>query len=174
MRTDHELIDAWRKGDQHAATLIVERHSDLLCRMASKLGVRDEVEELVQDVFVRAFNAIDSYRGDRAAFGSWLVVIMRRLVLDRGRASQRNQKLVPLAAADLEKVSEFGALDVAIASETEDRLLASIDDLDDRRLVRMRLAGLRWRVIAISFGVPEVSVRVRYHRIRAALREVAA
>ena len=55
---DQQLVERWQAGDERAASAIVERHASALARFAASLGVRDEVEELVQDTFVRAFGAL--------------------------------------------------------------------------------------------------------------------
>src|SRR3954470_2680357 len=89
-REDLELIAKWKSGDQRAAARLVERHSAALARFAVSSGARSEVEELVQDTFVRAFNSLDGFRGD-SSFRTWLFTIERRLLLDRRRAEQRRR-----------------------------------------------------------------------------------
>ena len=53
--TDDELIRRWKSGEQRAATLLVERHAGSVTRFITSLGVRHDVEDVVQDTFVRAF-----------------------------------------------------------------------------------------------------------------------
>src|SRR5687768_2210933 len=95
---DKELIDRWKRGDPTAATAIVSRHSDALARFAVNLGEREDVEELVQDTFVRAFGSLHSFRGD-SALRTWLFTIERRLVLDRRRAARRAPVAVQVTEA---------------------------------------------------------------------------
>ena len=85
---DAALIKRWKDGDQLAATMLVERHATALARFAASSGVREQVDELVQDTFVRAFNSIDSFRAD-SALRTWLFTILRRLLVDRHRAATR-------------------------------------------------------------------------------------
>src|SRR4051812_20821986 len=86
--TDAELIQRWKGGDQRAATTLVERHSPALARFAVSCGARQDIDELVQDTFVRAFNSIDGFRGE-SSFRTWLLTIERRLLLDRRRSEKR-------------------------------------------------------------------------------------
>src|SRR5438552_13202614 len=88
--TDFELIARWKDGIQSAATELVRRHAEALARFALSSGERAEVDELVQDTFVRAFNSIDTFRGE-SSFRTWLFTIERRLLLDRRRAAKRSQ-----------------------------------------------------------------------------------
>src|SRR5262245_65792895 len=91
---DLELIARWKAGDERAATELVERHASALARFAVSSGERNDVDELVQDTFVRAFNSLDGFRGE-SSFRTWLFTIQRRLLLDRrreiGRASCRER-----------------------------------------------------------------------------------
>src|SRR5450830_1888672 len=63
-QTDLDLITRWKDGDQRAATLLVERHAGAVARFASSVGARGDVQDVVQDTFVRAFASLDSFRGD--------------------------------------------------------------------------------------------------------------
>src|SRR5689334_24731064 len=96
---DLELIARWKSGDERAATELVERHASALARFAVSSGERTEVDELVQDTFVRAFNSLDGFRGD-SSFRTWLFTIERRLLLDRRRAEKRRRDRVELQEDD--------------------------------------------------------------------------
>src|SRR5438093_938729 len=113
-REDLELIERWKSGDQTAATRLVDRHSAALARFAMSSGARADVEELVQDTFVRAFGSLDGFRGD-SSFRTWLFTIERRLLLDRLRAERRRRDRVEIQEGDA--ATEFDALDGLVAGE---------------------------------------------------------
>src|SRR5688500_2711218 len=102
--TDVALIARWKAGDERAATELVERHAPALARFAVSLGERTEVDEVVQDTFVRAFGSIDSFRAD-SALRTWLFTIERRLILDRRRSERRRRDDATLDEA--EPATEF-------------------------------------------------------------------
>src|SRR5438094_10599022 len=106
-REDLELIARWKAGDQAAATKLVERHSAALARFAVSSGARSDVEELVQDTFVRAFNSLDGFRGD-SSFRTWLFTIERRLLLDRRRSEKRRRDRTEIQDSD--SATEYDAL----------------------------------------------------------------
>ena len=83
---DRALVERWRQGDERAASALVARHAAALARFAMALGARDEVDELVQDTFVRAFGSIEGFRAE-SSLRTWLFTIERRLLLDRRRAA---------------------------------------------------------------------------------------
>src|SRR5688500_19591059 len=87
---DSALIQRWKEGDERAATALVERHATALARYIGSLGERDGAEEVVQDTFVRAFQSLDSFRGD-SSLRTWLFTLARRMVVGRRRAMRRRR-----------------------------------------------------------------------------------
>ncbi|MBK9547643.1 MAG: hypothetical protein IPO52_00695 [Gemmatimonadetes bacterium] len=62
---DPDLVAAWRRGDEQAATHLVKRHAPALGRYVAAGGASSaDVEDLVQETFIRAFRGLDSWRGD--------------------------------------------------------------------------------------------------------------
>jgi len=106
--TDLELLARWRAGDERAATSLVARHAPALARFAVSLGQRLDVDEVVQDTFVRAFGSIDSFRAD-SSLRTWLFTIERRLILDRRRAARRRRD--DTSVDDIDAATEFNPLD---------------------------------------------------------------
>jgi len=161
--TDMELINRWKSGDSRAATHLVGRHSQALARFAASAGERDGIEELVQDTFIRAFNSLDSFRGE-SSLRTWLFTIERRLMLDRRRAERRSRETVPVQDSD--QVSEYGALDGLIAEEAQERVRKSLDALSptQREVFTLRVQqGLSYKEIAEVVGSTEGATRVHYH-----------
>jgi len=168
---DARLIERWRAGDERAATELVERHAAALARFASSLGEREEIEELVQDTFVRAFQALDSFRAD-SSLRTWLFTIERRLVLDRRRAGARRHARLSYGEADA--AVEHTALDAVVAEETEARLQRAIGRLSptQREVFVLRVAeGRSYREIAEIAGTTEGAARVHYHNAMRAVKE---
>src|ERR1043165_3862606 len=116
---DTELIARWKGGDERAATELVERHASALARFAASSGERNEIDELVQDTFVRAFNSLDGFRGE-SSFRTWLFTIERRLLLDRRRAEKRRRDRTEVQESDA--ATEYDALDSVVADETQQQL----------------------------------------------------
>lgn len=168
---DSELIEKWKRGDTRAATAIVSRHSDALARFAVNLGERDDIEELVQDTFVRAFGSLHSFRGD-SALRTWLFTIERRLVLDRRRAAARAP--VSVEVNESSAATGFTALDSMVAAETEQHVREAIERLSptQREVFTLRVSeGLSYREIAGVVGSTEGAARVHYHNAMRAVKE---
>ncbi len=168
---DGALLARWRGGDERAATALVERHAPSLARYVASLGARDDAEELVQDTFVRAFEALDTFRGD-SSLRTWLFTIARRLFLDRRRAVGRRARHEIEAPEGLDVAGDHTALDEVVAGETQGRLRAAVARLTptQREVFLLRVVdGRAYKEIAQIAGTTEGSARVHYHN---ALRTV--
>ena len=171
-QTDLVLIERWRSGDERAATLLVARHAPALARFAASLGEWEQVDELVQDTFVRAFGSLDSFRQE-SSLRTWLFTILRRLHLDRRRAAKRGRDEMALEDAGL--ASEHGPLDEMVADETRERLERAIGRLSrmQREVFTLRVSeGLAYKEIAEVLGSTEGAARVHYHNALRAVKEV--
>ena len=170
-RTDLDLIARWKAGEQRAATLLVERHANALARFVASIGERNEVEEVVQDTFVRAFASLDGFRGD-STLRTWLFTIARRLVLDRRRAARRRGEQVEVHEGDA--ATEYDSLDGVVADETERRLRTAMERLSptQREVFVLRVSeGMSYREIADTVDTTEGAARVHYHNAMRAIKE---
>jgi RNA polymerase sigma-70 factor, ECF subfamily len=170
-RIDQALIARWKSGDERAASELVRRHSASLARFAASVGERDEIEELVQDTFVRAFASLDSFRGE-SSLRTWLFTIQRRLMVDRRRAGRRHRLQVPIEEDDA--ATEHDALDSVIGEETEKRVRESVKHLSpmQREVFLLRVGeGLSYRDIAEIVGSTEGAARVHYHNALRSVKE---
>jgi RNA polymerase sigma-70 factor (ECF subfamily) len=89
--SDPALVDAYRRGNELAAAELIERHIAALGRFLYASGAdRDEVEDLVQEAFFRAFRRLATWRGE-ASFRSWLFTIAGNLLRDQFRSRKGRQ-----------------------------------------------------------------------------------
>jgi RNA polymerase sigma-70 factor (ECF subfamily) len=170
-QTDFDLVARWKGGEERAATLLVARHAEAIARFAASLGARDEVDEVVQDTFVRAFASLDGFRGE-SAFRTWLFTIARRLLLDRRRSVRRRGEQVAVKDSDVR--TEYDALDGLVARETEGRMRAALARLTptQREVFTLRVGeGMSYREIADVVGSTEGAARVHYHNAMRAIKE---
>lgn len=169
--TDAELIAQWQRGEQRAAAALVERHAQPLARFASSLGEREQIDELVQDTFVRAFQSLESFRAD-SSLRTWLFTICKRLVLDRKRAERRRKDSVELD--DGHAVVGYDALDGLVAEETAQRVQDAVARLTpmQREVFTLRVTeGMPYGEIAKVVDSTEGACRVHYHNAMRIIKE---
>jgi len=176
--TDERLVARTLAGDRNAFRALVERHYTAVYRLCrSILRHPEDAEDATQEVFVRAYQALDQFQG-RGAFGAW----MRRLTVNHclNRAQNGTARL-SRHSFSLDLVAE--TLPTRIEDDPEEQVLRSEEraliknELDvlpapQRAALGLRLLdGLSYEEIADTMGVPVNSVRSWLHRGRARLRE---
>src|SRR6266498_5750104 len=91
-RSDAELIAAVLQGDVASFEPLVEKYSPRLFATARRYARREsEVEDIVQEIWLKAFNKLGSFRGD-APFEHWLMRLAVRVCYDFLRGHQRNRE----------------------------------------------------------------------------------
>jgi RNA polymerase sigma-70 factor (ECF subfamily) len=98
--TDHEAANRARHGDQAAFRLLVERHSHALFRLAFRIsGNECDAEDLVQEIFLRAYKQLPRFDG-RSAVGTWLYRIGVNCALDWIRARKMRRERQPVTSGE--------------------------------------------------------------------------
>jgi len=169
--SDAALIAAWRGGDEQAASELVRRHARALARFLAGAGANDaDLDDLVQETFIKAFRAIEGFRG-QCQFRTWLFTIGGNVVRDAGRRAAR-RKVVALSE-DL-RSPEGDPQAVAEATEAEQRLNEGLQRLTrlQREVFLLRAQqGLEYDEIAAALGTTGGAARVHYHHAVRRLKE---
>ena len=114
--SDAALIAAWQRGDERAAAELVRRHAKSLARfLAGAGGASGEIDDLVQESFIRAFRGLDRFRG-QCRFRTWLFTIGGNVLRDAGRKAGRG-RAVPLAEDLRAELGEDGEEPTPVAEE---------------------------------------------------------
>ncbi len=180
--TDAELIAAVLGGDTASFEPLVKKYSPRLFSTARRYARREsEVEDIVQEVWTKAFQKLSSFRGE-APFEHWLMRMTVRTCYDFLRSHQRNRELSfsELTEAETAWLERFVANpaqaneDAAAARELVQRLLDQLSP--SARLVINLLEIEEWSVkeIAQLTGWSVSLVKVRAFRARAEMRKCLA
>jgi len=168
---DQHLVRAALGGDLRAFDQLVERHRDVVFRVAARFaGSDDQAEDITQDTFLRAFHRLECYRGE-APFRTWLLSIAHNTAVTYVTQTGRH------ATQPLEAVRENVADSVAVGGPAEQlerrerlaRLDTKIKGLGPRHravLVLRDIEGLSYEEIARITDAPLGSVKARLYRAR--------
>ena len=171
-RLDAELIAAWRRGSQQAAAQLVRRHTDAVGRYLAACGARDDLEDVLQETFFRAFRKLDSFRGD-ATFRTWVMTIGSNTLKDL-RRRRRKHTILDFEERDVidTQSDPHGQL---VARDAEKRLVAALERLPrlqrDVFLLRAQ-QGLPYEEIAGALNTTTGAARVHYHHAVKRLKSV--
>jgi RNA polymerase sigma-70 factor (ECF subfamily) len=183
--TDDALVKLVRAGDETAFEKLFERHRARVARVASRFFPRrDQIEEIVQETFIKAYFALDSYAGAHAAsFAAWLSQIAVNAAYDELRRARRRPQHAEQSLTEDESQQLGARLDHLVSSEADieselvsrdlaDKLLARLDPEDRLVLTLLDAEGHSVAEIAGVTGWSVSKVKVRAHRARASLRRV--
>lgn len=169
---DSALIAAWQRGEEQAAAELVRRHARALARFLAGAGAPEaDVEDLVQDTFIRAFRAVDRFRG-HCQFRTWLLTIGGNVLKDHGRRAARH-RVVPLDEGL--RARDGDPHERAEAGEAESRLVVGVKELPrlQREVFLLRAQqGLEYGEIAAALNTTEGAARVHYHHAVKRLKEL--
>jgi RNA polymerase sigma-70 factor (ECF subfamily) len=166
---DGDWVRRARNGDAAAFRVLVDRYRHRALEIALRiLRSPEEAEEAAQDAFVRAWKALDGFRGE-ARFSTWLYRIVTRCALDGVRRRRRHtEHETALEPETLESLP-----DPAGRPGDAPRLERLLDELDAVPRAVIALFYLRDRSvneIAEILDLPAGTVKTHLHRSRAALR----
>jgi RNA polymerase sigma-70 factor (ECF subfamily) len=160
---DARLVRAARTGDEEAFGLLYERYARVVHGLLLARVPRIDVDDLVQEVFLTAWDRLNSLR-DPAAFGGWLAMIVRNRAIDFHRRASEHVDLPEHLTAQDSTCARTEALAVL-------RVVRTLPDAYRETLVLRLVEGLTGPEIAQRTGLTAASVRVNLHRGMKLLRE---
>lgn len=166
---DRTLVQRVKDGDPAAERALYDAHVDRVYGLAYRMtGDETLARDLTQDAFVRAFDRIDSFRGD-SALSTWLHTVTTSVVLNGLRKVRRIRE----READLDHARGTAQQDRRAEPDLRDRLHAAIAGLPDgyRKVFVMHdVEGYTHQEIARALGVAEGTSKAQLSRARAKLR----
>jgi RNA polymerase sigma-70 factor (ECF subfamily) len=174
------LVARCTAGDQVACADLVAAHQRLVFALAlNLLGNRDEALDLSQEVFLRVFRTLSTFRG-QSSLRTWIFRIVVNQARNRQRWWRRRHRDAQVSLdehlrknGDLESTDEVPPDHVLASKETAERLWRALDRLPfDQRtaLILREIDGLRYEEIAFSLDIAVGTVKSRLTRARQALR----
>jgi RNA polymerase sigma factor (sigma-70 family) len=166
--SDDDLVARTRAGDGAAFEKLHERYADRLAAWLSNFAGRRELEDLVQDTFLKAYGRLDQYAPGN--FGAWLFRIARNAAIDWGRRRQ------PEALSDPDQQvigREMGPSEMAMHHERDlrenlqlQRCLAELD-ARARELIKGLLGGETFQAVCTRLRIAvKRGYRIKFKAMR--------
>ncbi len=176
---DEKMVERCLQGDDAAWETVVNQYAKRIYNLTYRYTCRrDEAEDLTQEIFVRVYQNLKSFRAESGSFQSWLMRVGRNLVIDHYRRTRRYQQAAgteemenmnlkddkvpnPLRAAEQMEAAEFlrGGLQ-ALSPELKEAII--LRDLE----------GMAYLDISELLGIPEGTVKSRINRARLELAKL--
>jgi len=168
---DQALVDAILRGDREAFGELVVRYQRLVAGVAWRYGAgREEIEDVVSEVFVKAYRNLNRYRPEHA-FSTWLYRLAANHVIDRGRRRRREAPSVELPETLIDpSPSAEGGLEEREREELVRAVLLAMKPRYREVLFLVYVEGLKIDEAASVLGLPQGTVKTRLMRGREAMR----
>lgn len=158
---DARIVEAVRRGDHDSFGRLYDLYAPMVHGILLARVPWDEVDDLVQDVFLVAFKRIHTLR-EAGAFGGWLAMIARNRAVDFHRRKRATEELP-------ETLAQRSSVDPEAAEAL--RLIRTLPEAYRETLVLRLVEGMTGPEIAERTGLTPASVRVNLHRGMKQLRE---
>ena len=176
--TDQELVERAQKGDKKAFNLLVVRYQNRVAGLLTRYVALDDIPDIVQESFIKAYRSLDSFRGE-SAFYTWLYRIAVNTAKNHLTSLGRRPPREDILAEDAESY-EVGAQlreadtpeNLVLSDELKRVVFETIESLPEelKRAITLReLEGLSYEEIAEEMQCPVGTVRSRIFRAREAI-----
>lgn len=173
-KTDKQLIQAYKKGDEKALEILISRHQEKVYT-SIMMFVKDQyqAEDIFQDTFIKVVNTLRSgHYKDEGKFAPWVMRIAYNLCVDQHRKNKRNPTITNSDGFDIFDVlsfSEENAEQRITREETHAKVRRLVDQLPEEQkqvVVLRHYANLSFKEISELTGV---SINTALGRMRYAL-----
>lgn len=178
--SDTELIAAVRKGEVEKFETLITRYQPRVFATARRYARReDEVQDIVQEVFIKAFQKLDSFRAE-APFEHWLMRMAVRTCYDFLRSHQRNREttLTDLSDPEVDWLERFAASPEDNSKNTDaaralvERVMAQLSPEARLVITLLEIEDRSVKEIAQLTGWSVPLVKVRAFRARAQMKKI--
>ena len=174
--SNSELVRKSQLGDKAAFEQLVIRHQDLVFSLAYKLtGNREMANDVAQEAFIRAWKAIEKFRGD-STFSTWIYRITVNTAWTLRKKAKKHNTL------NIDETYEPIVIDekkdpelVAINSDLSSVLINALDKIPiGQRIIveRKSIEGRSHKEIADYLDIGVTAAKVRLHRAHQKLRQI--
>lgn len=180
--SDSELIAAVLKGDSERFEPLIRKYQPRVFATARRYARREsEIEDIVQEVFLKAFQKLNTFRGD-APFEHWLMRLAVRTCYDFLRGHQRNREMAftELSEPEEDWLERFvaepkSASDEADAAKTlVNKVLDQLSPANKLVITLLEIEDRSVKEIAELTGWSVPLVKVRAFRARAEMKKILA
>ena len=180
-QVDQLLVEQVQKGDNKAFDLLINKYQHRIVSLVARyVSDQSEAQDVAQEAFIKAYRAIDRFRGD-SAFYTWLYRIAINTAKNWLVARKRRPPASDIDAADAEQYDMESRLKEQGTPENEmmreeikrtvfDTIAELPDDLRTAIMLR-EMEGMSYEDIALTMDCPIGTVRSRIFRAREAIDE---
>ena len=176
---DQKLVERCLQGDDAAWELVVTSYGKRIYNLSYRYtNHRDEAEDLTQNILIRVYQNLRSYRSEAGSFQNWLLRVARNLIIDHYRQARRfpraggSEELEAMNIQDERTPNPQRAAEQSEASRFLQNGLQALSPELKEAIILRDLEGISYQDIAELLGVPEGTVKSRINRGRLELAKL--
>lgn len=169
--TEAQAIERCRRGDPSGLKVLFDLHRDKVFRLSWRmLGSPHDAEDAVQEVYLKVFRTVGSYRGD-SAFSTWLYRLTANHCLD----ILRRRKIIAFIGMD-KAPDPPSKEDTSVGARSHlspviQKALARIPEKQKACLLMCEMEEMTYEEISVSLGISLGSVKSSIHRAKSAMKK---
>lgn len=175
---DQALVERAQQGDKKAFNLLVVRYQNRVAGLLTRYVSRDDIPDIVQETFIKAYRSLESFRGE-SAFYTWLYRIAVNTAKNHLTTQGRRPPKEDILAEDAEGYESGTYLreadtpeNLVLSEELKKVVFDTIESLPDElknAILLREIEGLSYEEIAEQMQCPVGTVRSRIFRAREAI-----
>jgi RNA polymerase sigma-70 factor (ECF subfamily) len=176
---DQKLVERCLKGDDAAWETVVRSYGKSIYNLSYRFtNRRDEAEDLTQEILLRVYRNLPSYRKEAGSFKNWVLRVARNLLIDHYRRQRRSPQSAGSEEMETMNIRDEQTLNPQQAFERGEASRFLLDGIQSlsfelREAVIMRdLEGMPYHEISDLLCVPEGTVKSRINRGRVELARI--
>jgi RNA polymerase sigma-70 factor, ECF subfamily len=176
---EHKLVERCLRGDDAAWEAVVKSYGKRIYNLSYRYtNRRDEAEDLTQEILIRVYQNLKSYRAESGSFQNWLLRVARNLIIDHYRQVRRypqtggSEELETMNIKDDKALNPQRAVEQVEASRFLQDGLQSLSPELKEAIVLRDLEGMAYNEMADLLNVPEGTVKSRINRGRLELAKL--
>jgi RNA polymerase sigma-70 factor, ECF subfamily len=176
---DDKLVERCLQGDDSAWEMLVNSYGKRIYNLSYRYtNRRDEAEDLTQDILIRVYQNLKSYRAESGSFQNWVLRVARNLVIDHYRQVRRfpqaggSEELETMNIQDERAPNPQRAAEQLEASAFLQSGLQSLSPELKEAIILRDLEGMAYGDMANLLNVPEGTVKSRINRGRLELAKL--
>jgi RNA polymerase sigma-70 factor (ECF subfamily) len=169
IHNEEKLLQRIRSGDDEAFALLMEQYADQVYALVVRIiQQREDAEELTQDVFIKAYEQMESFSG-RSSFATWLYRIAYNCAISHTRRHRVSHLSIDEGRIAAVRDEDIEQMEGDLSDHNIDALMEAIEQLNAEERALVTLFYYEQRPIAECAEIirqSESNTKVRLHRIR--------
>ncbi len=178
--SDEKLVERCLKGDARSWETLLRSYTGRIYNMAYRYTGRFDVsEELTQEIFLKVYQNLSSFRPQSGSLRNWVMRVGRNLIIDHYRATRKDRKVAGSEELEVlefaEQAPSASPFENLYLKERAEFLVSGLHQLTpelEEAVMLRDIEGLAYQEIADLLGIPEGTVKSRINRGRIELAKV--